>query len=70
MILIELFWGVAIVVCFEAWAWVAIVLLVSLLNLRHHQGTQWALLELLRLLLRWRRTAAYRRWILAVSFSF
>ncbi len=37
MILIELFWGVAIVVCFEAWAWVAIVLLVSLLNLRHHQ---------------------------------
>ncbi len=46
MILIELFWGVAIVVCFEAWAWVAIVLLVSLLNLRHHQGMQWALLEL------------------------
>ena len=52
MILIELFWGVAIVVCFEAWAWVAIVLLVSLLNLRHHQVTKWALLELLRLLRR------------------
>ena len=61
MILIELFWGVAIVVCFEAWAWVAIVLLVSLLNLRHHQVTKWAMLELLRLLLRWRRTAACRR---------
>jgi hypothetical protein len=42
MILIELFWGVVIVVCFVAWAWawVAIVLLVSLLNLRHHQGTR------------------------------
>ena len=66
MILIELFWGVAIVVCFEAWAWVAIVLLVSLLNLRHHQVTKWAMLELLRLLLRWRRTAACRRWVLAV----
>jgi hypothetical protein len=50
MILIELFWGVVIVVCFVAWAWawVAIVLLVSLLNLRHHQGTPWAMLELLR----------------------
>ena len=46
MILIELFWGVAIVVCFEAWAWVAIVLLVSLLNLRHHQITKRAMLEL------------------------
>ena len=46
MILIELFWGVAIVVCFEAWAWVAIVLLVSLLNLRHHQITKKAMLEL------------------------
>ena len=46
MILIELFWGVAIVGCFEAWAWVAIVLPVSLLNLRHHQITQWAMLEL------------------------
>ena len=44
--MIELFWGVAIVVCFEAWAWVAIALLVSLLNLRHHQGTEWAMLEL------------------------
>ncbi len=42
-------------------AWVAIVLLVSLLKLRHHQITPWAMLELLRLLLRWRRTAACRR---------
>jgi hypothetical protein len=43
------------------------VSLEALLKLRHHQGTKWALLELLPWQLRWRRTAACRRWILAVS---
>jgi hypothetical protein len=55
------FWVLRLLFVFVAWARVAIVLLVSLLNLRHHQKTPWAMLELLRLLLRWRRTAACRR---------
>ncbi len=52
--------GVVIVVDFVVWAWV-VMLLEPLLNLRHHQITEWAMLELLRLLRRWRRTAACRR---------
>jgi hypothetical protein len=45
------FWCCEGLFCFVAWAWAVSVLLETLLKLRHHQGTPWAMLELLLLLL-------------------
>jgi hypothetical protein len=68
LIIAELgFWCCEGLFCFVVWAWAVSVLLEALLNPRHHQATKWAMLELLPWQLRWRRTAACRRWILAVS---